>query len=40
VRVAEAAEVKALADEGLTKPGIARRLLIGERSVYRILASD
>jgi DNA invertase Pin-like site-specific DNA recombinase len=35
----QAAEVKALAAEGLTKPEIARRLGIGERSVYRILAA-
>jgi len=34
----QATEVKALAAEGLTKPEIARRLGIGERSVYRILA--
>ena len=33
----QAAEIKRLADEGVSRPEIARRLDISKRSVYRIL---
>ncbi len=36
---AKAAEIRALAAEGLTKPTIAKRLGIGERSVFRVLST-
>ena len=37
---AKGAEVRRLAAEGIGKAEIARRLEIGERSVYRILAEE